>query len=1024
MNSQFHRKFEFKFDFFRKSAFILRNCLIFKNLLFLNQFVRCLFVARHGRESAQRMEQGQQHEFDRSVERQIAEARKRAELYNQGLQQSREKEVRTLKKLEDERLKWNHEFEKKSLIINELERELETTVDVLQHERSHNTVHSERPQYSNYNNHLNYDPLSSNPILSGTSMSRQPVTLSDQDIENDFRRSLQRNSLIYNSHNHSNNNLYQSTTSTRVDNYQNTNTNSGSADPSANIWNELLNQYKDQLTKLKQENTFLLSEKQTLQMANQELNNSLLSLQETKDQYKIAYQDSEGKLLFRSSQVKELEEDHQNRIQLIQELTLEKDHHERAANSLQKELADLQRSSYQTIDSLENQLKQSQETGTVSSLEEKLDLKTKEVELLSRRLIEMEEKYSQELVEMKQIINSLSLRLKTLSSVSAASSSNTTSVVPPAASYYQNPPHPPSAPSEPIVVSSSSFKKEHQSHSSNAPHPHHHHNRSVSPTRVVIAENNNNNNSNNNNTRRSLSNLMREDSLEEQPLPFSLSPSPSSPMKEKESKSFHFNEITKTTTRSGSSPVRQTTGNPVSPLRLDQFDHSPNNNNPSDGLVSPKAALILNSIENKLKTASAPSPTRKSSSKQQLSTPSTEQQEEQEHEEDKKKKKDPSSSSFRLERTPSGENNREQQQQQQLLFQKNWREADLVPPRLPSYQTNKNHREFEEEEQERQQEEEEEEEEMIASKKVPTMKVSIKRTPSSEGKSSPTRNRVSSSTPSDQRKVVTPLRGNSASRLSHSTPAATAASSSSRVATPSSSRGKTIKQSSSTGKKNNSTTTTQRTTPSTDKRENSAAIHRSVSRERGERNTPMMANTMETTPVMMRNNNNNCSSTPKTRSQQQQQQQDHHRESTPVSGTGKKGTPNTIMTKQQQQQQTPTILNNILSRSFDRDDSVPMYVSPELDIHLRDISGLIKPSPPPPPPAGELKKQKQKTQPDTKKVYSSIFSVYPSLISCILEIDFQYFFDYEETTEEERGNSSRATKNHQESDSQSPSFDH
>jgi hypothetical protein len=898
------------------------------------------------------MEQGQQHEFDRSVERQIAEARKRAELYNQNLQQSREQEVRTLKKLEDERVKWNHEFEKKSLIINELERELETTVDVLQHERSHNTVHSERPQYNNYNNHLNYDPILSNPILSSTSMSRPPVTLSDQDIENDFRRSLQRNSLIYNSHNHSNNNLYQSTTSTRVDDYQNTNTNTGSADPSANIWNELLNQYKDQLTKLKQENTFLLSEKQTLQMANHELNNSLLSLQEAKDQYKIAYQDSEGKLLFRSSQVKELEEDHQNKIQLIQELTLEKDHHERAANSLQKELADLQRSSYQTIDSLENQLKQSQESGTVSSLEEKLDLKTKEVELLSRRLIEMEEKYSQELVEMKQIINSLSLRLKTLSSVSA-SSSNTTSVAG-AVSYYQNPSHPPSAHSEP-VVSSSSFKKEHQSNTN----PHHHLPRAVSPSRVVIAENNNN-------TRRSLSNLMREDSLEEQPLPFSLSPSPSSPMKEKEPKTFHFNEINNTR-GSGSSPVRQTVGNPVSPLRLDQFDHSPknnNNNNPSDGLLSPKAALILNNIENKLKTASVPSPTRKSS-KQQLFTPSTEQQ--QEREEQNQKKKDPSSSSFRLERTPSGETNRDHQQQ--LLFQKNWREADLVPPRLPSYQTNKNNREFEEEEQEQQ---EEEEEEMIAPKRVSPVKVSIKRTPSSEGKSTSSRNRVSSSTPSDQRKVATPLRGNSASRLSQTTP--TAGSSSSRATTPLS-RGKTIKQSSSTGKKN-STTTTQGT-PSTDKRENSAAIHRSVSRERGERHTPMMTNTIETTtPLMMRNNNNNnknsnFSSTPGTRSQQQQHK-DHHRDSTPVTGTGKKGTPSTTTTKQQQ---TPTIMmnlnsNNILSRSFDRDDSVPMYVSPELDIHLRDISGLIKPPPPPPPPIGELKKQKQKTQPDTKKVCS------------------------------------------------------
>jgi hypothetical protein len=65
-----------------------------------------------------------------SLDRQITEARTRAELFSKSLQNAREQEAMALMALEQERKRWASSFEEKSVMISELERELTDTVGV------------------------------------------------------------------------------------------------------------------------------------------------------------------------------------------------------------------------------------------------------------------------------------------------------------------------------------------------------------------------------------------------------------------------------------------------------------------------------------------------------------------------------------------------------------------------------------------------------------------------------------------------------------------------------------------------------------------------------------------------------------------------------------------------------------------------------------------------------------------------------------------------------------------------------
>jgi hypothetical protein len=315
-----------------------------------------------------------ENDFDKSIEKQILDARKKAELYNQNLQLSREQELLAMKRLEEERLRWNHELDKKSLIINELERELETTVDTLGQERINTSRYYTSVEQNSVSNKSFYpNNVSMEPILSSTL--KQPAVLTDDEIEKDFRRILNR-PAVYPS---------QPAASTKIEDYTSIQKLASGGEASVNIWNELLNQYKDQLTKLKQENLALLHEKQSLQRSNQDLHTDVISLQESREQYRIALQDAEGKLQFRTSQVKELEEDNLQNQRLIEELSLDRSHNQNMISSLQEELAKSQQESFEHIQRLEQRVGELSTDSLVSELQRSLEIKTKEAEVLGQR---------------------------------------------------------------------------------------------------------------------------------------------------------------------------------------------------------------------------------------------------------------------------------------------------------------------------------------------------------------------------------------------------------------------------------------------------------------------------------------------------------------------------------------------------------------------------------------------------------------------------------------------------------------
>lgn len=71
-----------------------------------------------------------------SLDNQIKEAKSRAELFSKSLHDARAQEAIALRILEEERERWAHSFEEKSIMIEQLERELTFTVEALDVERS------------------------------------------------------------------------------------------------------------------------------------------------------------------------------------------------------------------------------------------------------------------------------------------------------------------------------------------------------------------------------------------------------------------------------------------------------------------------------------------------------------------------------------------------------------------------------------------------------------------------------------------------------------------------------------------------------------------------------------------------------------------------------------------------------------------------------------------------------------------------------------------------------------------------
>jgi hypothetical protein len=75
-----------------------------------------------------------------SLDKQIMEARGRAELFSKSLQNAREQEAVALQALEQERMRWASSFEEKSVMIEQLEKELTFTVGDYDVEKSFERV--------------------------------------------------------------------------------------------------------------------------------------------------------------------------------------------------------------------------------------------------------------------------------------------------------------------------------------------------------------------------------------------------------------------------------------------------------------------------------------------------------------------------------------------------------------------------------------------------------------------------------------------------------------------------------------------------------------------------------------------------------------------------------------------------------------------------------------------------------------------------------------------------------------------
>jgi hypothetical protein len=108
-----------------------------------------------------------------SLDFQIREAKSRAELFSKSLQDARAQEAVALKLLEQERERWAHSFEEKSILIEQLERELTSTVEALDVERS-----QDKPAPTTTNTQRN--------VPSSTDIK----TLADEDVHKSFHNMM------------------------------------------------------------------------------------------------------------------------------------------------------------------------------------------------------------------------------------------------------------------------------------------------------------------------------------------------------------------------------------------------------------------------------------------------------------------------------------------------------------------------------------------------------------------------------------------------------------------------------------------------------------------------------------------------------------------------------------------------------------------------------------------------------------------------------------------------------------------
>lgn len=251
-----------------------------------------------------------------SFDKQMREAKIRADLFSKSLHDAREQEASALKALEEERSKWKQSFEEKSMMIEQLERELTSTVESLDRHKSsssllHHSLPGSRSQFEKDDElrHLVEGPSSSDIKLFTTDEidrtfrnivstvqhqlpSSAPLNRLDHQYSTDIQSVDPKYIQFRNSFNRKN-----KTVDSTTDNNDNNN------EPSKQVLKDIIANYEEQLKKNQAEIQVLVEEKQQLKDQVLHLDLRVAAVGEEREQYLSALNNAEGKLQFRVSQV-------------------------------------------------------------------------------------------------------------------------------------------------------------------------------------------------------------------------------------------------------------------------------------------------------------------------------------------------------------------------------------------------------------------------------------------------------------------------------------------------------------------------------------------------------------------------------------------------------------------------------------------------------------------------------------------------------------------------------------------------
>jgi hypothetical protein len=247
----------------------------------------------------------------------MREAKIRADLFSKSLHDAREQEAYALKALEEERSKWKQSFEEKSMMIEQLERELTSTVESLDRHKSsssllHHSLPGSRSQFEKDDElrHLVEGPSSSDIKLFTTDEidrtfrnivstvqhqlpSSAPLNRLDHQYSTDIQSVDPKYIQFRNSFNRKN-----KTVDSTTDNNDNNNN-----EPSKQVLKDIIANYEEQLKKNQAEKQVLMEEKQQLKDQVLHLDLRVAAVGEEREQYLSALNNAEGKLQFRVSQV-------------------------------------------------------------------------------------------------------------------------------------------------------------------------------------------------------------------------------------------------------------------------------------------------------------------------------------------------------------------------------------------------------------------------------------------------------------------------------------------------------------------------------------------------------------------------------------------------------------------------------------------------------------------------------------------------------------------------------------------------